>query len=259
MDHVQNCDSYIFTNIYILVLTLLRTLKKKKFDLHRILNFFGRISDWSLRFDPVLCSWMKSDWGLMSQLILPTVQANLFRLLTYGWTPSPKPSTHMRNGTRKIRRPTKAYWLLTSWKPLFVLIKSVHWLLFTYTQIRMQCICGGFWQEVVKWMCDRVFLLARFFTCFLTETIQLLWSLQPPKTITCMEISYQLSNAGLSIESVPEFQYWMWRLRPIVGCLMCGWAWWQLYRWVVCCLSWAWTCVRVASRVSWVWCPDVSA
>jgi hypothetical protein len=65
-------------------------------------------------------------------------------------------------------------------------------------------------------------------------------------------MEHQLSNAGLSIESVPEFQYWMWRLRPIVGCRRSRWAWWQLYRWVVCCLSWAWTYVRVASRVSWV-------
>jgi hypothetical protein len=69
-------------------------------------------------------------------------------------------------------------------------------------------------------------------------------------------MEHRLWNAGLSIDSVPDFQYWKWRLCLIVGCRRSRWVWWQLYRWVVCCLSWAWTYVRVTSRVSWVWCPD---
>jgi hypothetical protein len=31
-------------------------------------------------------------------------------------------------------------------------------------------------------------------------------------------MEHQLSESGLSIESVPEFQYMKWRLHPIVGC-----------------------------------------
>jgi hypothetical protein len=37
-------------------------------------------------------------------------------------------------------------------------------------------------------------------------------------------MEHQLSNAGISIDSVPEFQYWMWRLRSIVGCRRSKWA-----------------------------------
>jgi hypothetical protein len=46
-------------------------------------------------------------------------------------------------------------------------------------------------------------------------------------------MEHKLSDAGPSIESVPEFQYWKWRLHPIVGCHRSRWAWWQLYRWVI--------------------------
>jgi hypothetical protein len=90
----------------------------------RCFFFFGRISDWSLNTDPVLPSWMKSSWGPMCQLIfycpgefVPTVNI---------WMgPLPQPSTHMRNGTSEITKAYQAYWSLTSWKLLFILIKPV--------------------------------------------------------------------------------------------------------------------------------------
>jgi hypothetical protein len=66
-------------------------------------------------------------------------------------------------------------------------------------------------------------------------------------------MEHMLWNAGLWIECVQEFQYWMWGLHPIVRCHRSRWAWWQLYRWVVFCLSWAWTFVRVASRLCEHW------